>query len=475
MGMKEKMNKISEYIYELPKQDGMNVPGRIFASENIFEDVEEQCVIQLANIAKLPGIIGQSLAMMDVHVGYGAPVGGVAAFDAKKGIVSPGVIGYDINCGVRFLISNLNKGEFMKKRKSILEEIYKSVPSGVGKNGEFRLTNKEIDSVLINGVDWAIEKGFGNKDDKDFCESNGQIPSANPGKISQKARGRGMNQLGTLGAGNHFLEIQEVEEIYDKKIAKTFGINEMGQIAIMIHSGSRGIGHQVASDYMQKMEEEYGSKHLPDRELAYAPINSPLGKDYLSAMAGAANFGFVNRHLIMHRIRESFKKFFPNIKLGLVYDIAHNIAKFEEHKVNGKKMEVLVHRKGATRSFGPGNAEIPLKYREVGCPIFIPGSMGTYSYVLAGTRKAEELTFGSTAHGAGRVLSRSEASKTISGKELKDELERMDVILQTGSFAGAVDEAPKAYKDVNEVVRVSDKLGIGKMVARLKPLGVVKG
>ena len=474
MKMKEKMKKVDEYIYELPKQDGMNVPGRIFASEEIFDKVEEQCVIQLANIAKLPGIVGYSLAMSDVHVGYGAPVGGVAAFDAKKGIVSPGVIGYDINCGVRLVSTNLTKKEFMPKRNNLMKDIYKNVPSGVGTKSEFRLDNKEIANVVLEGVNWAIRKGYGKKEDKLFCESEGQILGANPKKISQRALGRGMNQLGTLGAGNHFIEIQEVDEIYNEMDAKTLGLKK-GQIVIMIHSGSRGIGHQIASDYIEKMEGEYSYKHLPDRELAYAPIDSPLGQDYLSAMNGAANFGFTNRQLIMHKLRESFRKFFPKSDLKLVYDIAHNIAKFENHIIDGKKIKVLVHRKGATRSFGPKNPEIPLKYRKVGSPIFIPGSMGTNSYVLVGTKKAEELTFGSTAHGAGRLLSRSAASKLISANDLKKELEDKDVILQSGSLKGAVDEAPQAYKDVDEIVRVSHELGIGKMVAKLRPLGVLKG
>ena len=469
------MNKIGDYIYELPKQKGMNVSGRVFASEIIFKNVEEQCIIQLANIAKLPGIVGHSLAMMDVHVGYGAPVGGVAAFDSKRGIVSPGVIGFDINCGIRLLISNIDKKELLKKRKELLKEIYQNVPSGVGAKSEFRLNNKEINSVLEKGVEWAIEKGYGTLKDKELCEDEGMIEGADANKVSAKARGRGMNQLGSLGAGNHFLELQEVETIYDKKAAGAMGIERVGQISVMIHSGSRGLGHQVASDYMQKMEKEYGWKHLPDRQLAYAPINSPLGKDYLSAMACAANFGFTNRHLIMHQVRESFKKFYPKSELKLVYDLAHNIAKFEKHKIDGKMQEVCVHRKGATRSFGPGRGEIPLKYRKTGCPIFIPGSMGTYSYVLVGTKKAEQLTFGSTAHGAGRLMSRSEASRRITPEALGKELSDKDIILESGSLKGAVDEAPEAYKDVNEVVRVSDSLGIGKLVARLKPLGVVKG
>lgn len=473
--MKEKIKKIGDYIYELPKQNGMFVSGRIIASDKIFNNVEEQCVIQLANIAKLPGIVGHSLAMSDVHVGYGAPVGGVAAFDSKKGIVSPGVIGFDINCGVRMLVSEIDKKDLIKKRKELLKEMHKNVPSGVGTKSDFKINYSEINKVLENGVDWAIEKGYGTTRDKEYCEDNGKIQGADSNNVSQKARGRGMNQLGSLGAGNHFLEIQEIETIYDKVIAKAFGINRIGQITVMIHSGSRGLGHQVASDYMQKMEKEYGFKHLPDRQLAYAPIESILGREYLSAMAGAANFGFVNRHLIMNQIRKSFKKYFPNSNLDLIYDVAHNIAKFEDYTVDGKKMNLLVHRKGATRSFGQGRAEIPLRYRKFGSPIFIPGSMGTYSYILVGTKKAEKLTFGSTAHGAGRLLSRSEAARTITSEELKKELLDRDVILESGSLKGAVDEAPKAYKDVNEVVRVSDSLGIGKMVVRLRPIGVVKG
>jgi tRNA-splicing ligase RtcB len=472
--MKEKIKKISEYIYELPKNGSMKVSGKIIASEDLFSNVEEQCLVQISNVAKLPGIVGSSFAMPDVHVGYGACVGGVAAFDAKNGIVSPGVIGYDINCGVRLLISNIEDKQFISKRNKVLKEIYESVPSGVGKKSNFKLDNKEINNVLTKGVDWAIEKGYGTKQDKELCENEGVILDSDASKVSQKAKGRGMNQLGTLGAGNHFLEIQKVEEIYDKEAAAVMGIKKIGQIAVMIHSGSRGVGHQIASDYLKKMEEEYGIENLPDRELAYAPINSNLGKQYLSAMGCAANFGFANRQLIMNQIKNVFDKNFSGSKINLVYDLAHNIAKFEDHEIDGKKMKVLVHRKGATRSFGPGNREIPSKYKKIGCPIFIPGSMGTSSYVLTGTNKAEKLTLGSTAHGAGRILSRSEASRRITPKMLSKELSDAGVILQSGT-KGAVDEAPEAYKDVDEVVRVSNDLGIGKMVARLKPLGVVKG
>jgi tRNA-splicing ligase RtcB (3'-phosphate/5'-hydroxy nucleic acid ligase) len=471
--MKEKMKKVSENIYELPRSGKMKVPGRIIASEKIFENVEETCVQQLANVAQLPGIVGYSLAMSDVHSGYGFPVGGVAAFDMKNGIVSPGGVGFDINCGVRLLSSNLDKKEFMKKRKEIIQEIKKEVPAGVGRKSEFSFSEKEINGILESGVEWAVEKGYGNKEDIENCEDNGCIEGADSSKVSAKARGRGMNQLGSLGAGNHFLEIQEVEEIYDEKTAKVFGLKK-GKICVLIHSGSRGLGHQTASDYIKKCEEKYKIDKLPDRQLAYAPIDSDLGRDYLGAMRGAANFGFVNRHLIMCKTRESFKKYFKN-ELKLVYDIAHNIVKFEEFVLDGKKKTLCIHRKGATRSFGKGRKELPEKYRKTGSPIFIPGSMGTYSYVLVGDNKARNLSFASTAHGAGRVWSRTYAKNNLSIEEVRNKMKDKDVYVAGNSEKGLVEEAPEAYKDVEEVVRVSDDLGIGKIVARLKPLGVVKG
>ncbi len=379
------------------------------------------------------------------------------------------------NCGIRLLVSDIKLVDFMKKRKEIMKSLGKDIPSGVGVKSGFSFTPKEIDKVLKEGVSWAVEKGFATKEDLLRIEDNGCMPGSDPIKVSARAKGRGMHQLGSLGAGNHFMEIGVVEEVYDKKIGKVFGIDSVGKVTFLIHSGSRGLGHQVASDYIKKMEEEYGFDKLPDRELVCAPINSELGKDYLSAMRAAANFGFVNRQLLTFSLRKIIKNYFPKNNLDLIYDIAHNIIKIEEHVVNGKRVKLCVHRKGATRSFGPGRKEIPLKYRKTGCPIFIPGSMGTYSYVLSGTKKAEELTFGSTAHGAGRLMSRSEASRRITPESLGKELRDKDIVLESGSLKGAVDEAPEAYKDVNEVVRVSDALGIGKMVARLKPLGVVKG
>ena len=378
------------------------------------------------------------------------------------------------NCGVRLLSSNLSKEDFLKKRKEVTHQIMKDVPSGVGKKGDFRFNEKELNKIMENGVAFAVEKGYGVKEDIEMCEDSGCIKGADASKVLQRAKGRGRNQLGTLGAGNHFLEIQEIESIYDEKTAEIFGLRK-GQICVLIHSGSRGLGHQTASDYIKLIEKEYGFKHLPDRELAYAPIESKLGQDYLGAMRAAANFAFVNRHLIMCQVRKVFGKYFKNTKLDLVYDVAHNIVKFEKFKINGKEKELCVHRKGATRSFGKGRQEIPKKYRSVGQPIFIPGSMGTFSYVLVGTEKAQEISFASTAHGAGRVLSRTYAKKNITINHVKEELEKNDVYIEAGSVKGIVEEAPEAYKDVNEVVRVSHELGIGNLVARLKPLAVVKG
>ncbi|MEM4325785.1 MAG: RtcB family protein [Candidatus Pacearchaeota archaeon] len=472
--MKEKMKKIAENIYELPKAADMLVPGRIFASDTLFKYIEEMCVKQLSNIAKLPGIINFSLAMPDVHSGYGFPVGGVAAFDVKNGIISPGGVGYDINCGVRLLVSTIYKSEFLKKREAVTNQLKKEIPSGVGIGGKMKFNEKEINEILRYGVKYFVERGIGEKEDMENCEDAGCLVGANPDRISQRAKARGKDQLGTIGAGNHFLEIQEVVEIYDEKIAEAFGLRP-GKICVLIHSGSRGLGHQTCSDYLKKCEEEYGISHLPDRELAYAPINSKIGQEYLEAMRAAANFAFCNRHIIAHLVRDSFKKYFPKEELHLIYDVAHNIVKFEEFFINNKKVVLCVHRKGATRSFGPGRDELPKKYKKIGQPILIPGSMGTFSYVLVGTEKAREISFASTAHGAGRMLSRTEAKKRFSINSIKEELKKRDIYIGAGSTYGVIEEAPSAYKDVDEVVKVSHELGIGNMVAKLKPLSVIKG
>jgi tRNA-splicing ligase RtcB len=471
----EKLKKISENIWEIPKEGKMLVNGIVFASDKLINDIKKDKTLeQVKNVACLPGIIKASFAMPDAHQGYGFSIGGVAAFDLKKGIISPGGVGYDINCGVRVLSTNLTKKEFLEKRKEVLHEIKRNVPSGVGRGSSLNLSKKQLNDILKNGSKWAIENNFGVKEDLEKTEDNGCIKEANPEKISDKAKSRGIGQLGTLGAGNHFLEIQEVQEIYDEKTAKAFGL-EKGKITVMIHCGSRGLGHQVASDYIQLMEKEYGFKNLPDRELICSPINSKLGKDYFAAMSASANFAFVNRQIIMHKVRESFKIFFPKAKLDLIYDVAHNIAKFEEHKVDGKNQTLCIHRKGATRSFGPGRKEIPEVYRKVGQPVIIPGSMGTYSYILVGTKKAEEISFASTAHGAGRVFSRIYAKKNFKIEKLKEQLKNYDVEIEAGNIADLLEESPQAYKDVNEVVKVSNDLGIGNLVARLKPLAVIKG
>jgi len=470
-----KIKKVKENVWEIPKEEGMNVPGIVFASDKLIESIKQDKTLeQVKNVAKLPGIVEKSIALSDAHQGYGFSIGGVAAFDLKKGIISPGGVGYDINCGVRLLSTNLTKEQLLKKRKELTHEIVRSVPSGVGRGSRLKLTDPELNSVLNDGVNWAVDKGYATKEDLERIEDNGKIEGADASKLSQRAKARGRDQLGTLGAGNHFLEIQEVEKIYDQKVAEVFGLKE-GQVTVMIHCGSRGLGHQTASDYIKSFEKEYGIENLPDRELVNAPIESEGGKDYRAAMGAAANFAFTNRQIITFNVRKAFKNFFPKSKIDIVYDIAHNMAKFEEHTVNGKKMTLCVHRKGATRSFGPGRKEIPKIYRKVGCPIFIPGSMGTSSYVLVGTKTAEEISFGSTAHGAGRKMSRTAAARDISLEHVKEELEKRDIYVEAGSKRGMTEEAPEAYKDVDEVVKVSDELGIGKIVAKLRPLAVMKG
>lgn len=469
------INKIDENLYEIKKHGKMNVPIRIFSSEKILDMIKKDKTLEQAeNMAKMPGVVSHVVVLPDAHQGYGACIGGVSAYDSENGVVSPGQCGYDINCGVRLLTTNISLVDFEFKRSAVLSEIYKNVPSGIGESGKIKLTDEQLDDVLNFGSKWAVENGFGISRDLQNTEDSGCIKTADASKVTPKAKARGRSQLGTLGAGNHFLEIQKVDEIFDKEIASAFGLKK-DQIVILIHTGSRGLGHQTASDYIQKMERLYGFKNLPDRELACAPINSQLGKDYLAAMAAAANFAFANRQIITHKIRESFKKFFPKLKIELLYDVAHNIAKFEPFDINGKKTTLCVHRKGATRSFGPGRLELPEIYRKTGQPILIPGSMGTFSYVLVGTKKAEKISFASTAHGAGRVLSRTSAKANLSAEKLKAELKANDIEIKAGSIKGLLEEAPEAYKDVNEVVRVSHELGIGNLVASLKPLAVMKG
>lgn len=459
------IKKISDYEWQIPKTGAMKVPVTIYASEKLLKKMQEDKTLeQIKNVSLLPGIVKHAVCLPDAHQGYGFPIGGVAAFNLDTGIVSPGGVGYDINCGVRLLSTNIKVKDFKPKLKEFLHDLKRTIPSGVGyghKDKDKKLSDKELDEILKNGAEWAIKNGYGTKEDLKNCEENGKVSPSNPDDVSQRAKARGKPQLGTLGAGNHFLEIQKVESIFDDKKAEEFGIAE-DTITIMIHCGSRGLGHQVASDYIKLMEQNSNISRLPDRELVNAPIKSELGKKYMSAMNCAVNFAFCNRQMIMHYIIGVLKKYFPKSKNELVYDVCHNVAKFETHLIDGEKQELCIHRKGATRAFNNQ-------------PVLLPGSMGTSSYVLVGTKIAEEKSFASTAHGAGRVMSRSQAIRTLDPEKIKQDLKTQGIEIETGSQKGISEEAPQAYKDIDEVAKVSNELGIGKIIARLKPLGVMKG
>ncbi|MBC7350176.1 MAG: RtcB family protein [Candidatus Aminicenantes bacterium] len=469
--------RISDYIWEIPKSGEMKVPARIYASARLIELTKrDQTLQQARNVACLPGIQRMSYVMPDAHQGYGFPIGGVAAFDLDEGIISPGGVGYDINCGVRLLRTDFKESDITAKRKELLAEIFKEVPAGVGKGGITKLSRSVLKEILVKGAEWAVEQGYGLKEDLERTEEGGRMKDASWEFISERAMERGIPQLGTLGAGNHFLEIQKVDEIYDERVARVFGIEEKGQVLVMIHCGSRGLGHQIATDYIELMENKFGFKGLPDRELINAPFKSDLGQRYYKSMCAAVNYAFANRQMIAHWVRDVFAKVMGSSRgMRQIYDVCHNVAKVEKHTVNGKEKLMCVHRKGATRSFGPGRPEIPAVYREVGQPVLIPGSMGTASYVLVGTAEAEEMSFSSTAHGAGRVMSRNEALRRFRGEQIRDELARKGVELKASSWKGVAEEASAAYKDVDEVVRVSHETMLGKLVARVVPIGVMKG
>lgn len=471
------LKKINDYTWEIPKSGDMKVPTVIYTSSKLLEGVKRDRTLQQArNVACLPGILKTAYVMPDAHQGYGFPIGGVAAFDLEQGIISPGGVGYDINCGVRLLKTDYTEKDIHEKRKQLLDEIFREVPAGVGKGGITRLNRNVLLEVCVKGAEWAVENGYGWNEDLKRTEENGRVREADPGHLSLRAIERGMPQLGTLGAGNHFLEIQKVIEIFDQDVARVFGIHSTGQILVMIHCGSRGLGHQVASDFIRLMENKIGSRGLPDRELINAPVRSPLGQQYYKCMSAAVNYAFANRQMIAHWVRNVFKKVIGSSEgMDQVYDVCHNVAKIEKHSIDGRLKDVCVHRKGATRSFGPGREEIPEVYRSVGQPIIIPGSMGTASYILVGTREAEQLSFGSTAHGAGRVMSRHEAIRRFRGEKIKQDLESRGIELKSTSWKGVAEEASQAYKDVDEVVNVSHKAGIGKLVAKVVPVGVMKG
>lgn len=471
------LKRIDDFAWEIPKHGSMRVPTVIYTSSKLLESVKRDLTLKQAkNVACLRGIQRMAYVMPDAHQGYGFPIGGVAAFDLDEGIISPGGVGYDINCGVRLLKTEYTETDIRGRQRELLAEIFKKVPAGVGKGGTTRLSRRDLEEVCIKGAEWAVENGYGSKEDLLRTEENGRMRGAVPGYLSQRAIERGIPQLGTLGSGNHFLEIQKVSEIYERQVAEVFGIHSVGQILVMIHCGSRGLGHQVASDYIRLMENKFGTKELPDRQLINAPIRSELGKQYYGSMSAAVNFAFANRQMIAHWVRNVFVKIIGSSEgIDQVYDVCHNVAKFEKHRIGNELKEVCIHRKGATRSFGPGREEIPAIYRSVGQPVLIPGSMGTASYILVGTSEAEKLSFSSTTHGAGRMMSRHEALRRFKGEKIKQELESKGIELISTSWKGVAEEASQAYKDIDEVVRVSHQVGIGRIVAKVVPIGVMKG
>jgi len=481
------LQRIDRYMWRIPQnyKSGMRVPGLVLASEQLLTKMRsDRTLIQCANVATLPGIYKYSITLPDGHEGYGFPIGGVAAFDAENGVVSPGGVGYDINCGVRLVRTNLSEKDVRPVLKQLIATLFRNVPCGLGsRRKDFRVTGRDIDDLMVEGAGWVVRHGLGWDEDLDYCEERGGIEGADPSKVSNTARSRGAAQIGTLGSGNHFLEIDVVDRIEDPRAARTFGIEHEGQVVVLIHTGSRGFGHQICSDYLRVMERamhKYGI-HPPDRELACAPATSREAQDYIAAMKCGINYAFANRQAIMHWVRESFSRVFKtdpeDLGMHLVYDVAHNIAKLEEHIVDdkGTKRKVYVHRKGATRAFPAGRPELPTKYRDIGQPVLLPGSMADSSWVLLGTQKAMELTFGSTAHGAGRLLSRARAKRQWRGSEIKRDMERRGILVEAASLRVLSEEASGAYKPCDAVAEVSHNVGIATKVARLVPIAVAKG
>ncbi len=475
--------RITPYIYEIPQafRHDMRVPARFYADgELLAMALDDKSLDQLVNTATLPGIVKYALAMPDIHQGYGFPIGGVVATELPDGVISPGAVGYDINCGVRLLGTHIDREEIAPHLDKLASALQANCPSGVGRGGTIHLKRHELERLVEQGGDWALKNGYATRMDLERTEENGRLHGADAGKVSDRAFKRGLDQIGTLGAGNHFIEVDVVDEVFDETAAQRMGLFP-GQIVVQIHCGSRGFGHQVCTDYVrrfQKVVHKYGI-HLPDRELVCAPLSSPEGQDYLAAMKAAANYAFVNRQVLTHHIRRSFEETLRrkvhNHTVYQIYDIAHNMAKVEAHEVDGRTMQLLVHRKGATRAFGPGSKELPDVYRDIGQPVLVPGSMGTASWVLLGTAGSMAQSFGSTCHGAGRTMSRRKAKKMVRGHELRVELEERGIHVRAGSMAGFAEEAPQAYKDVDRVIEVVHGAGIAKKVARIVPAAVVKG
>jgi tRNA-splicing ligase RtcB len=478
------LKKVDEQRWELPQdyKPGMRVPGLIFADERMLDLMaEDQAIEQVANVAFLPGIVGYSLAMPDIHWGYGFPIGGVAAMRLKDGVVSPGGVGFDINCGARLLRTDLREDDVRPVLRDLVNQLFRDVPAGLGGHGPLRLSNAELDDLMVRGARWMIDRDYGLPEDLEVTESQGCLPGADPNVVSQRARQRGLAQLGTLGSGNHFLEVQVVDTIYDRRAADVFGLGEPGQVVVFFHCGSRGFGHQVCQDYLDVMEKATRRHdiNLPDRQLACAPIGSREGKDYMAAMTAAANFAWANRQCISHLVRRSFASIFnkspETLGMRLIYDVAHNIAKVERHRIDGREVTVCVHRKGATRAFPAGHPEIPAAYRDVGQPVLVPGDMGRYSYLAVGTERAMAETWGSTCHGAGRLQSRGAAKRSLKGVDIAARLAEQGIVVRAQDRSALAEEASEAYKDVADVVGVLEKAGISLKVAKMRPLGVIKG
>ena len=478
------LEQIDDYRWRIPKsaQSGMRVDGILYADDRLMEMVrQDNAPQQVANVACLPGIVGASYAMPDIHWGYGFCIGGVAATDIESGgVVSPGGVGYDINCGVRMLTTTLEREAVQAELVRLMDTIYNSVPCGVGVGGQVKFSGREQRDLLVRGAEFVVEKGYGRPKDIAHTEARGCLDGADPGAVSDRALQRGVNQCGTLGSGNHFVEVQVVDEVYDEAVAEQLGIRP-GMVTVMIHTGSRGLGHQVCDDALRTMEKAMRKYNieLPDRQLACAPVGSPEGRRYLAGMRAAANFAWANRQILTHHVRRAFAEQFrrsdEELGLDLVYDVAHNVAKIEEHEVDGKARRLCVHRKGATRAFGPGSPDLPEAYRDLGQPVIIPGDMGRASYLLVGTRTAMEQTFGTTCHGAGRTKSRKEAVRSAKGRSIQNELKQKGIIARARSPRGLAEEQSSAYKDVDIVVDVVHQAGLSRRVCRMKPMGVVKG
>jgi tRNA-splicing ligase RtcB len=472
-----KLSRLSEFQWRIEPANGMHVPGIIFASKELILDMDEKVYEQVCNVARLPGIVNASYAMPDAHWGYGFPIGGVAGFDPQQGgIISAGGVGFDISCGVRTLHTGLDLQQVMAKQKELADVLFNTVPAGVGSTGIFHLNKKQMNAMLIGGARWAVERGLGDPADLERIEEHGCMQGADPEQISEHAKERQKNEMGTLGSGNHYLEVQKVVEVYDADIARAFGITP-GDIKISIHCGSRGLGHQIGTEFLKSMAvsaKGHGIK-LPDRELACAPIDSKIGQRYLGAMRGAINCALANREIVTHLTRQAVNQIFPDSHLDLLYDVSHNTCKLEQHEVNGEKKDLFVHRKGATRAFAPGHPALPADLRQAGQPVLIGGTMGTASYILAGTEKSMQLAYGSACHGAGRSMSRRKATKLWRGGNVIHDLADRGILIRSPSLRGVAEESPGAYKDVSAVVKAADQAGLSKLVAKLEPLICIKG